>query len=139
MRNRIHNAAKQAFAQASVALGVVGLLAGCSLPVAPGGTPANAVGSFGVLGEIPHLHLDPVPVKAPRFASRIIAHRGYSSQYPENTVSAIRAAVEAAENTAPPAPETIFEDVFSENPWHLEEQREELLTHLEGLKSKENH
>ena len=95
MRNRIHNAAKQAFAQASVALGVVGLLAGCSLPVAPGGTPANAVGSFGVLGEIPHLHLDPVPVKAPRFASRIIAHRGYSSQYPENTVSAIRAAVEA--------------------------------------------
>ena len=95
MRHRIRKAANRAIAHALVAVSAVGLLAGCSLPVAPGGTPANAVGSFGVLGEIPHLHLDPVPLKAPRFPSRIIAHRGYSSQYPENTLSAIRAAVEA--------------------------------------------
>jgi glycerophosphoryl diester phosphodiesterase len=82
-------------AGAMLAVGAMGLLAGCSLPVSPGGTPANAIGKFGVLGEIPHLHLDPVPLKAPRFSTRIIAHRGYSSRYPENTLSAIRAAVEA--------------------------------------------
>jgi glycerophosphoryl diester phosphodiesterase len=71
------------------------LLAGCSIPIPTGGTPANAVGSFGLLSEIPHLHLEPVPVQTPKFAARIIAHRGYSSRYPENTLSAIRAAVDA--------------------------------------------
>ncbi len=80
---------------AMLAVGSMGLLAGCSLPVSPGGTSVNAVGNFGVLGEIPHLHLAPVPVKTPRFSTRIIAHRGYSSRYPENTLSAIRAAVDA--------------------------------------------
>jgi 2-oxoisovalerate dehydrogenase E1 component alpha subunit len=61
--------------------------------------------------------------------------QSFEDKLQEELKAEILAAVEAAENTAPPAPETIFEDVFSENPWHLEEQREELLTHLEGLKN----
>lgn len=78
-----------------LAIGAVSVLAGCSLPSTPGGTRVDAVGDFGLLGQIPFLRLDPVPLKQPRFAAQIVAHRGYSSRYPENTLSAIRAAVEA--------------------------------------------
>jgi 2-oxoisovalerate dehydrogenase E1 component alpha subunit len=39
----------------------------------------------------------------------------------------IKAAVAAAEQTAPPSLDSMFEDVFATLPWHLEEQREELL------------
>jgi 2-oxoisovalerate dehydrogenase E1 component alpha subunit len=39
-----------------------------------------------------------------------------------------KAAVAAAENAAPPALETMFEDVYQQLPWHLVEQRQALLT-----------
>jgi len=39
----------------------------------------------------------------------------------------IRQAVETAEKTPPPALESMFEDVYAELPWHLVEQREQLL------------
>jgi TPP-dependent pyruvate/acetoin dehydrogenase alpha subunit len=61
--------------------------------------------------------------------------QSFEDKLQEELKAEILAAVEAAENTPAPSPETIFEDVFSENPWHLEEQRHELLTHLEGLKN----
>jgi pyruvate dehydrogenase E1 component subunit alpha len=38
-----------------------------------------------------------------------------------------RAAVAVAEKTPPPALESIFEDVYEKPPWHLQEQRAELL------------
>jgi pyruvate dehydrogenase E1 component alpha subunit len=38
-----------------------------------------------------------------------------------------RKAVELSENAAPPALETMFEDVYAKPPWHLAEQRAELL------------
>jgi pyruvate dehydrogenase E1 component alpha subunit len=38
-----------------------------------------------------------------------------------------RAAVTVAEQTPPPALESIFEDVYEKPPWHLQEQRSELL------------
>lgn len=38
-----------------------------------------------------------------------------------------RAAVAMSEKTPPPALETIFEDVYQKPPWHLQEQRAELL------------
>lgn len=91
MRNRIRNAIARAF----IALGAVSLLAGCSVPGAAGGLSSRTDTSFGLLGGVPHLHLDPVPLRTPRFPATIIAHRGFSAQYPENTLSAIRAAVDA--------------------------------------------
>jgi 2-oxoisovalerate dehydrogenase E1 component alpha subunit len=41
--------------------------------------------------------------------------------------SAIKEAVAVAEKTPPPALETMFEDVFADPPWHLQEQRAALL------------
>ncbi len=38
--------------------------------------------------------------------------------------SELRACIEKSEKTAPPELESIFEDVFAEKPWHLEEQCE---------------
>jgi 2-oxoisovalerate dehydrogenase E1 component alpha subunit len=35
--------------------------------------------------------------------------------------------VKSAEKAAPPALETMFDDVFAELPWHLREQKEQLL------------
>ncbi len=42
--------------------------------------------------------------------------------------SQIKEAVAVAEKTPPPALETMFEDVFAEPPWHLQEQRAQLLS-----------
>ena len=39
----------------------------------------------------------------------------------------LKQAVETAESTPPPTLESMFDDVFEELPWHLREQREELL------------
>jgi 2-oxoisovalerate dehydrogenase E1 component alpha subunit len=39
----------------------------------------------------------------------------------------LRAAIKVAEATALPALETMFTDVFAEMPWHLTEQRDQLL------------
>jgi len=95
VRNRETKSIHQLLAKAALAMGTLSLLAGCAIPGVPGGMAPNAAGSFGLLSESPVPFIDPVPVKTPRFAAKIIAHRGYSSRYPENTVSAIRAAVEA--------------------------------------------
>jgi pyruvate dehydrogenase E1 component alpha subunit len=38
-----------------------------------------------------------------------------------------REAMEAVEQVPPPAPETMFDDVYAELPWHLREQRDEFL------------
>lgn len=39
-------------------------------------------------------------------------------------------AVKRAEARPNPAAETLFDDVYAQRPWHLEEQKQELLTHL---------
>jgi len=40
----------------------------------------------------------------------------------EETDAELKAAIEAAESVAPPALETLFDDVYAEQPWHLREQ-----------------
>ncbi len=40
----------------------------------------------------------------------------------------VKAAIEEAENTAPPALSSMFEDVYAELPWHLREQRDDLVS-----------
>lgn len=48
----------------------------------------------------------------------------------ESEISAeIQAAIAEVEPAPPPERETIFDDVYAELPWHLREQREELLRH----------
>lgn len=41
----------------------------------------------------------------------------------------IAAAIQSVESLGPPARETLFDDVYAELPWHLAEQRAELLRH----------
>jgi 2-oxoisovalerate dehydrogenase E1 component alpha subunit len=41
--------------------------------------------------------------------------------------ASLKAAIQEAEATPPPSVESLFEDVFAEPPWHLNEQREELV------------
>ncbi len=45
----------------------------------------------------------------------------------EQVAAELRPVIEAAEKSAPPALETLFEDVYATLPWHLQEQRAELL------------
>lgn len=71
-----------------------------------------------------------------RYLSKIgLWSQGFEDKLQEELKAEIQAVVAAAENAPAPGPETIFEDVFSDTPWHLQEQREELLSHLEGLKT----
>jgi pyruvate dehydrogenase E1 component alpha subunit/2-oxoisovalerate dehydrogenase E1 component alpha subunit len=42
----------------------------------------------------------------------------------------VNAAIEMAEKMPPPALETLFEDVYAEEPWHLVEQRQEFLASI---------
>lgn len=44
----------------------------------------------------------------------------------------VNAAIEEAEKLPPPAPQTLFEDVYSDEPWHLAEERREFFAFLEG-------
>jgi 2-oxoisovalerate dehydrogenase E1 component alpha subunit len=48
----------------------------------------------------------------------------------------IKAAIEAAEKKDPPAIDTMFDDVFGERPWHLQEQYEEC---MQGPRPKKAH
>ncbi|HEY9898743.1 MAG TPA: glycerophosphodiester phosphodiesterase family protein [Pantanalinema sp.] len=79
-------------------LAVLGLsaltgLVGCA--GGPVGAPsARGAASFGILGAIPYHRIDPVPLHAPRFPAWVVAHRGFSSRFPENTVASFRAAAE---------------------------------------------
>lgn len=45
----------------------------------------------------------------------------------EEIDAGVRAAIEQAEKTAPPQLPTLFDDVYAELPWHLREQRDELM------------
>jgi TPP-dependent pyruvate/acetoin dehydrogenase alpha subunit len=59
---------------------------------------------------------------------------GDEARWTEELNAEIGAAIEAAEALPPPAPETLFTDVYSEIPWHLEEQRRYALAMGEGQK-----
>ncbi|HEY2931285.1 MAG TPA: pyruvate dehydrogenase (acetyl-transferring) E1 component subunit alpha [Acidobacteriota bacterium] len=48
----------------------------------------------------------------------------------------IQSVIREVENIGPPAVETMFDDVFSRTPWHLEEQREELISWIKNRDSK---
>jgi pyruvate dehydrogenase E1 component alpha subunit len=67
----------------------------------------------------------------PRFRAFLEKKGLWSEQKQTELVAAydaeIKAAVEHAEKAAPPALDTMFDDVFAERPWHLREQYEECL------------
>lgn len=58
------------------------------------------------------------------------------AQLEEETDAALKACVKAAEETPAPSLESMFDDVFAEMPWHLREQRDEL---LKGPRAKGHH
>ncbi len=63
-------------------------------------------------------------------------YKGYWSEVwqkdaDERIATEIDAAIREAENQSIPSPETMFNDVYAETPWHLASQREALLRHLE--------
>jgi len=48
----------------------------------------------------------------------------------DNLLADVNAAIAEAEKLPPPAPETLFEDIYADEPWNIAEQRQELLTHI---------
>jgi 2-oxoisovalerate dehydrogenase E1 component alpha subunit len=58
------------------------------------------------------------------------------AQLEEETDAQLKAAVKAAEETPAPSLESMFDDVYAELPWHLREQREQL---LKGPRAKGHH
>jgi len=48
------------------------------------------------------------------------------TQFADETVTYIKAVVTEQEEQAPPAPDSLFEDVYAELPWHLQDQQVEL-------------
>jgi pyruvate dehydrogenase E1 component alpha subunit len=48
----------------------------------------------------------------------------------DRILAEVNAAIEEAEKLPPPAPETLFEDVYADRPWNIAEQRQELLAHI---------
>jgi 2-oxoisovalerate dehydrogenase E1 component alpha subunit len=67
----------------------------------------------------------------PRFRAHLEKRGLWSEDQQTALVAAydaeIKAAVERAEKAAPPALDTLFDDVFAERPWHLREQYAECL------------
>jgi len=55
--------------------------------------------------------------------------------YETEVKTALEACIQAAEKTAPPALETLFDGVYEEKPWHLQEQQAELFAGPRALKS----
>jgi pyruvate dehydrogenase E1 component alpha subunit/2-oxoisovalerate dehydrogenase E1 component alpha subunit len=65
-----------------------------------------------------------------RFLDRIGAWSDAKDEELERELNAeIGAAIEKVEPYGPPERETLFDDVYAELPWHLGEQRAELLRH----------
>ena len=65
---------------------------------------------------------------------RYMRHRGLvddaeRARLEEAIVAEILEAITTVEAAAPPARETLFEDVYGDRPWHLREQEDELLAH----------
>ena len=55
--------------------------------------------------------------------------------YETEVKTALEACIQAAEKTAPPALETLFDGVYEEKPWHLQEQQAELFAGPRALES----
>lgn len=75
----------------------------------------------------PWKQLDPIP-RVRRWLEQAAGWTEEKDKQVESEADAeIRACVAAAEKTPPPPLESMFEEVFAELPWHLREQRDELL------------
>jgi len=78
-------------------------------------------------GVDPWRRLDPIP-RLRRYIERTIGWTDAQDKELEAELDAeLKAAIAVSEKTAAPSLESMFEDVFGEMPWHLQEQRDELL------------
>jgi TPP-dependent pyruvate/acetoin dehydrogenase alpha subunit len=48
----------------------------------------------------------------------------------EELTRIVNSAIDEAEKLPPPPPETLFEDLYDQEPWNIKEQREEFLAFL---------
>jgi len=78
-------------------------------------------------GLDPWRRLDPIP-RVRQYLERTAGWNEAQDKQIEAEIDAeLKAAVAEAEKTAQPSLESMFEDVYAEMPWHLREQRDELL------------
>ncbi|HZO16132.1 MAG TPA: thiamine pyrophosphate-dependent enzyme, partial [Polyangiaceae bacterium] len=75
----------------------------------------------------PWQKLDPNARMRAYLRERVGWSDGDQSELEESVAAELKQLVETAEKTPPPPLESLFDDVFEELPWHLREQREELL------------
>jgi TPP-dependent pyruvate/acetoin dehydrogenase alpha subunit len=68
---------------------------------------------------------DPIARFRQYLARRGLWGEGEDTRETERIDAALRAAIEAAEKKGPPTLESLFDDVYAERPWHLQEQYEE--------------
>ncbi|WP_225411865.1 thiamine pyrophosphate-dependent dehydrogenase E1 component subunit alpha [Stigmatella hybrida] len=94
----------------------------------------------------PTLYQDPQEVQAwkakdpiERLRARLIERQAWDAARDEalrgELLSELHAALSEAEALPPVPPESLFDDVYAEEPWHLAEQREELRRALRGSRS----
>jgi 2-oxoisovalerate dehydrogenase E1 component alpha subunit len=82
----------------------------------------------------PKTEVDPWQTRDPieRLRRHLVATRSWDQAREEALKAGVEAkfkqALDAAEKTALPPLESLFEDVFAKLPWHLEEQKQELLS-----------
>ncbi len=74
-----------------------------------------------------HRARDPLPRFERRLVRRGVMVQGAIDAVHEAVEAELRAAIASAEAAGSPALETVFEDVYAEMPWHLEEQRDAAL------------
>jgi len=70
---------------------------------------------------------DPLPRMRRYLERRGIWNGARDAALQEELQDALTRAIDEAEKAAPPAPETLVEDVYCRVPWHLEEELEEVL------------
>ncbi len=67
---------------------------------------------------------------------RLIQQKQWSESRDEGLKSellgVVNAAIEEAEKLPPPAPETLFDDLYDQEPWNIAEQRREFLAFLKS-------
>ncbi len=70
-----------------------------------------------------------------RLRRKLLAGKGWSErrdqELKDELLAQVNAAIAEAEKLPAPLPETLFEDVYADEPWNIVEQRRELLAHIE--------
>lgn len=75
---------------------------------------------------------DPLDLARGRLEERRLWNAADEQSLRAELLAEVNAAIEQAERLPPPPPESLFEDLYAEEPWNVTEQRRELLASLRG-------